>query len=627
MIYLRHIHESLDDKKYLEELKSLPYSTFMTRIAEKVKSEKFQNSLSGLEIADSVNEDYGKVKNKDLVASQLIPTQSQIGIIETLSWSDDTEAIDDIVIDGKATLFDRNRIFVANNKWILDGHHRWAYVYMLNPESSIPVININLPDRKPIDILKDIQLCVAATYKTIYDRKEQILPVKLDDETNSGNISQMTDESIRNTISQSLDDSVVMSLRNAYGSTDLKKFIIKQFLPKGLVDPNTPLLEQRFIQSNDYTNTTKIKTNLSKSKRIEKQPISTQFQKLIDTDKENETKLGGIIEDQLADKIQNVVDIIGIFDPTPTANTLNAVGYIYRGEWIKAFIQLIAILPIGEVLARPLMSLMKNRVIAKLGSKFATYLLRLSETGMAKIIKEIEEYELKKMGGTLFSKLFKAIFENLGKFVKILAPVVGKIGPHYPKFVVFYNMLSSLPSFFSKVQEIKSGVAEELNTSSDGEVFDILSSNVVRIKRLIVDRGVDKYNINFSRGVQPLQTALLAKTNPYTSEFKGVPTSLLSNIPTMMKKLKSIESVEEVQEEQPKDRKVSGFQDFKDKIYPQTQTDKSAPETKIEQPEEIIADVEDKKEADIKKKVVNKKSSEKNLQSDRSQKTTTKVAV
>jgi hypothetical protein len=258
----------------------------------------------------------------------------------------------------------------------------------------------------------------------------------------------------------------------------------------------------------------------------------------------------------------------------------------------------------------------------------------MSDAGVAKIIKEIEEYEVKKLGSTFFSRLFKAIFESLGKLFKILAPVVEKIGPHYPKFVMFYNMLTSLPKFFDKVKEIKSGVAEELNTSSEGDVFDILASNVVRIKRLIVDRGVDKYNINFSRGVQPLQTALLAKTNPYTSEFKGVPTSLLSNIPTMMKKLKSIESVEEVQEEQPKDRKVSGFKDFKDKIYPETQTDKPVEvpkveepaETKLEEPKDMSA-AGIQKEEDLKKKLINKKVLDQNLKTDRSKKTTTKVAA
>jgi len=49
------------------------------------------------------------------------------------------------------------------------------------------------------------------------------------------------------------------------------------------------------------------------------------------------------------DRIQDVVDVVGIADPTGIADAANAVGYAARGEWGKAAISAISAIPLGDI--------------------------------------------------------------------------------------------------------------------------------------------------------------------------------------------------------------------------------------------------------------------------------------
>jgi len=79
----------------------------------------------------------------------------------------------------------------------------------------------------------------------------------------------------------------------------------------------------------------------------------------------------------------NVMDIVGIVDPTPITDTINAISYFYQGDTLFGILSLVAAVPffVGDVVAKPLMGAFK------IGSKSTKQLeaaIKLSKTNPAK---------------------------------------------------------------------------------------------------------------------------------------------------------------------------------------------------------------------------------------------------
>jgi len=79
----------------------------------------------------------------------------------------------------------------------------------------------------------------------------------------------------------------------------------------------------------------------------------------------------------------NVMDIVGIIDPTPITDTINAISYFSQGDTLFGVLSLVAAVPffVGDVVAKPVMGAMK------IGSKATKELegaIKLSKTNPAK---------------------------------------------------------------------------------------------------------------------------------------------------------------------------------------------------------------------------------------------------
>ena len=138
--------------------------------------------MSDLNEADEkIKTDLTTVSCKDLW-----PTQSQIGLNDSIgfvAFENPGAAISNI--DDQVS-FGGGRILTANKKWILDGHHRWSGVSILNPDAQIPVLDLNLPDVKnESDMLKVVQLAIAATYDKLL-MKPANAPTDIFDDAKSG---------------------------------------------------------------------------------------------------------------------------------------------------------------------------------------------------------------------------------------------------------------------------------------------------------------------------------------------------------------------------------------------------------------------------------------------------------
>jgi len=101
-----------------------------------------------------------------IVASELIQTQSEIDINGSIGYPIEHlphEIFDILEAKESQPLVINNKSIITcgNGKYIIDGHHRWTQVLLLNPQAKMQCINIDLDS--PLKTLKAIQLGIRVT--------------------------------------------------------------------------------------------------------------------------------------------------------------------------------------------------------------------------------------------------------------------------------------------------------------------------------------------------------------------------------------------------------------------------------------------------------------------------------
>lgn len=160
-----------DGKKTIVNMIGAEYQDFVAVLKQKIQDPKFQAFLDmGLGDGD-VGDDKIAVKVDDIPVQNLQPTQSQIGLADSLGYLSQKDP------KGSAALATGQvkpqniggRIITANGKYVIDGHHRWSQVYLLNPDAKIPAINFQAGGvfDSPEGALKLAHLAIAATDKDV----------------------------------------------------------------------------------------------------------------------------------------------------------------------------------------------------------------------------------------------------------------------------------------------------------------------------------------------------------------------------------------------------------------------------------------------------------------------------
>lgn len=150
----------------LDSMFDAPFNDFVERLATNVKNPKFR-TLINMGERDGLDLDEQIKINTDSVfrCHDLIPTQSEIGIEKLFDTVNNDASLARRIIKKDMSSFIQNRLLIGNDKFILDGHHRWALISILNPKNQIPCIDIQVPSMyRPEDMLKVVQLTIAATY-------------------------------------------------------------------------------------------------------------------------------------------------------------------------------------------------------------------------------------------------------------------------------------------------------------------------------------------------------------------------------------------------------------------------------------------------------------------------------
>ena len=171
--------DSITGAKTLKDIINLPYTEFIQKLTGKNPPSEGKSVAeidSKVTKVLSLGKEDMKIEDEvipvndaaDLQVKNLFPTQAQIGLLDSIGFVAFVlpENAKNALINNKAD-FKGERILTANNKYILDGHHRWSQTYLLNPDATIPALNLTLNVKDENEMLKIVQLAIAATYGSI----------------------------------------------------------------------------------------------------------------------------------------------------------------------------------------------------------------------------------------------------------------------------------------------------------------------------------------------------------------------------------------------------------------------------------------------------------------------------
>lgn len=201
--------EVLSKKESKQKLSSLfkkSYPDFVEALAELTMDSKFMDSLEG----DGDGEDKLIVTTRTVKCRDLIPLQNEIGAKESLDFPLKNKIPRKNIIkmcgtsECSSNVYDSlgRSIITSGGKYIVDGHHRWSSIFVLNPDCLIQVKDIG-QYKKGVDALKLSQMIIAVLSKS----KGGVASKKA-----SGiNIIDASEQDLKNYIESVIDDEFVHS--------------------------------------------------------------------------------------------------------------------------------------------------------------------------------------------------------------------------------------------------------------------------------------------------------------------------------------------------------------------------------------------------------------------------------
>jgi hypothetical protein len=148
------------DKNYDLQIKNLlgeQYPEFVEILGNNIKDKKFRKALFRIEKKNKINTEILSAK-----VSDMIPTQNEIDVDKSLHFPLTLPATTRIYLSQKTPIKVNGSSLVTcdKTKYIIDGHHRWSQIYVLNPEALVSCLDLS-DLKQPFDGLKASQLAVA----------------------------------------------------------------------------------------------------------------------------------------------------------------------------------------------------------------------------------------------------------------------------------------------------------------------------------------------------------------------------------------------------------------------------------------------------------------------------------
>lgn len=147
--------------------------------------------------------DLAKVKMSaqptSIAVTQLLPTQSEIGLDNSLKYplSQDCSTL------FKSPVTIVTPIVTYRKTFVIDGHHRWSQLYMMNPDAKISAINFNYSEQSPFRALRNFQGAIAVAHKEVPKSFSKV-----------NNVYEMSDDAIEQYVDENISDACWKSLVN-----------------------------------------------------------------------------------------------------------------------------------------------------------------------------------------------------------------------------------------------------------------------------------------------------------------------------------------------------------------------------------------------------------------------------
>lgn len=137
------------------------YDQFVTQLGDLAQDPKVQAFLRSGKADGDQTDDKFMATAKVIPVKNLRPTQNEIDVDGSLKWPLTNPPTTKTCLQ-KEPITIKAPVVTYNGQYIIDGHHRWSQVYAMNKEGQLNCIDLTGPKLKPIDVLKVVQLAIAA---------------------------------------------------------------------------------------------------------------------------------------------------------------------------------------------------------------------------------------------------------------------------------------------------------------------------------------------------------------------------------------------------------------------------------------------------------------------------------
>lgn len=137
------------------------YEEFVSKLGNLAQDPKVQAFLkSGKADGDDADDKF-TASTKAIPVKNLRPTQNEIDRDGSLKWPlTKPDSLKNCLSKGPVTI--KAPVVTYNGQYIIDGHHRWSQLYAINKDGQINCVDLTGPKLKPTDVLKVVQLAIAA---------------------------------------------------------------------------------------------------------------------------------------------------------------------------------------------------------------------------------------------------------------------------------------------------------------------------------------------------------------------------------------------------------------------------------------------------------------------------------
>jgi len=153
--------ESAEDQVKNLITKVTNYSDFVKQLGDLAGDPKVQAFIKAGKSDGDQDDDKLTAVTKQIAVVDLRPTQNEIDVQGSLKWPlTKPDNLMNCLKKGAVTI--KAPVVTYNGKFIIDGHHRWSQLYAMNKDGIINCVDLVGPKMNPIDVLKIVQLAIAA---------------------------------------------------------------------------------------------------------------------------------------------------------------------------------------------------------------------------------------------------------------------------------------------------------------------------------------------------------------------------------------------------------------------------------------------------------------------------------